>query len=499
MIASKLLRSSALIAVFYLVSRLVGLLRDRILSGTFGASSTLDAYYAAFSIPDFIFNLVIAGAITTAFIPIFIQEESRDSESGWKLASSVMTAAFIIIAILCAVAAVFMPHIIRGIAPGFSESAVGLATQLSRIMLLSPIIFSFSSIFGGLLQSFNKFFLYSLAPVLYNLGIILGAIYLVPKYGPVGLAYGVVVGALAHALIQFIGMRGIGAKLSFSLDFKNPLLKKIAVLSFPRALVLAADQINLLLVAALASTISIGALSVFNLANNLRYLPISLVGISFAVASFPLLSRLAIENREEFGNKITSSLRGILFVVIPATVLIFQFSTEIVEIILRTGVFSIENVALTALVLKWLMVGVIAESLVPYLARSFYAINNTWIPAGIGFAGLVVNAGLAVILIDQMGLAGLAIAFSAAACVKCILLFIFLAKKIEFFSWTSVLRFGLFSLGLSLIIAFMYSFFILDISPIYLLIVSGGGQALIYLLFSYIFRVKEVMVIIKRA
>ena len=294
-----ILRASILLAFFNLLSRLVGLLRDRILVSHFGATNILDVYYLAFDIPDFVFNLLVAGALAAAFIPVFIEHQEKQPGQEWKLASNFLNFLFVAVAALGLVIFVFTPQLIALIAPGFPPAKQTLAILFTRIMLFSPLIFAVSGVIGSVLQSFNRFLAFSVAPIIYNLGIIFGAIVLVPKFGPAGLAYGVIVGAIMHLLLQWAAAHRVGFRWRLALDWGSQGMRKIFKLMIPRTIGLVAGQINLISLDAFASTAGVGSVAILNIANNFQYLPIALVGISVAVAAFPTMSRDALQQDKQ--------------------------------------------------------------------------------------------------------------------------------------------------------------------------------------------------------
>ena len=282
-----LLGASAMLALLGLLSRVLGVLRDRILASHFGASDLLDVYYVSFNIPDFVFNLLVVGAVSSAFIPVFIEYQSRKNGEEWNLVNNFLNILMVTMTTTVGILLIITPWIVGLIAPGFSADKKELAVLFTRVMLFSPIIFSISVVVGSVLQVFHRFLAYAFAPIMYNLGIILGAIFLVPKFGPLGLAEGVVLGALLHLLVQLPALRGVGFKWKKIWNYGDAGMIKILKLMIPRTIGLAAVQINWIILNAMATTISTGSVVILNFANNFQYLPISLVGISAAVASFP--------------------------------------------------------------------------------------------------------------------------------------------------------------------------------------------------------------------
>ncbi|MGC9049219.1 MAG: lipid II flippase MurJ, partial [Patescibacteria group bacterium] len=230
---------AVIIAIFSILSRLVGLLRDRLLTSKFGAGEILDAYYAAFRLPDLVFNTLVLGALSSAFIPIFLEVWSKNKDEAWRVANSVLNILFTVIFFFAVVFSIFAPLFINLIVPGFRAEMKNLTIQLTRIILIGILFFTLSNVASGILNSFRRFFAYSLAPVMYNLGIIAGILFLVPWWGPIGLAWGVVFGSLLHYLVQLPSLYQTGYRWQGVFNYFHPAVKKIGLLMLPRCFGLA--------------------------------------------------------------------------------------------------------------------------------------------------------------------------------------------------------------------------------------------------------------------
>jgi len=305
---TKTLTSAAsLVGLSALISRFLGLIRDRLLAGRFGAGTELDIYFAAFKIPDFVYGILITGGIVGTFLPLFSDYFQKEKEKGWDFANNVLNCFLICLLIICAILFLFTPQILDFIVPGFSPKEKIITTNLTRIMFLSPIFFGLSNIFSGILHYFNRFLTYSLAPILYNLGIILGILFLVPRFGIYGLSYGVILGAFSHLIIQIPSAISAGFSYKSTFNFKLPGLKRMFKLMVPRTIGAAASHINLIVITGLASTLVSGSIAIFNFSNNLQYFPIGIIGVSFAIAAFPVLSKTwANGQKERFSDGISS-------------------------------------------------------------------------------------------------------------------------------------------------------------------------------------------------
>jgi putative peptidoglycan lipid II flippase len=418
-----------------LVSRILGLVRDRFLASTFGAGDTLDVYYAAFRVPDLIYNLLILGALSAAFIPVFTSLVSQDKEGeAWELASGIMNIAIIFIVVLSGMFAIFAPFIMKVLTPGFSPEKMDQVVYFTRIMFLSPLFLGISGIFGGILTSFKRFLIYSLAPVLYNIGIIIGVLFFVKLFGPIGLAWGVVFGAFLHMITQYPAAKNLGFRhsWSFMMHFSNSEVRKVFRLMIPRTLGIAISQINLLVITIFASTLAAGSLAVFNFAQNLQSVPLGIFGISFSIAVFPTLSHFAAKKEDaNFIMSFSQTFRQILFFVIPASVFILLLRAQLVRVILGTGKFDWEDTRLTFACLGILSASLFAQSVIPLLARSFYAIHDTKTPFYIAIASETVNIGTVLLLINKYQILSLAIAFSLASIVQMMLLLFWLRMRYD--------------------------------------------------------------------
>ncbi|HRY82092.1 MAG TPA: murein biosynthesis integral membrane protein MurJ [Candidatus Moranbacteria bacterium] len=425
-VPSSVLSAACLITIAGLLSRLLGLFRDRLLASTFGAGDTLDIYYAAFRIPDLIYNLLILGALSAAFIPVFTGLISNEKEKeAWQLAGGIMNLAVGLIIIFSALFCIFSPFLMKAITPGFSPEKMEQVVMFTRIMFLSPLFLGISGIFGGVLTSFKRFFIYSLAPIFYNLGIIFGILVFVRFWGPIGLAWGVVLGAFLHMLTQYPSSRQLGFKYSplFIMHIFDHEVRKVFRLMIPRTLGIAVNQINLFVITIFASLLAPGSLAIFNFAQNLQAVPLGIIGVSFAIAVFPTLSAFSSKNdNENFAKTFSETFRQILFFIIPLSVFIFLFRAQIVRVVLGAGEFDWEDTRLTFQCLGIFSLSLFAQSAVPLLARAFYAAHDTKTPFYIALVSEAVNISAVVLLIGKYNILGLAIAFSLASIVQMFLL-----------------------------------------------------------------------------
>ena len=396
--------ASLILAISYLFGAFLGLIRDRLLAGTFGAGSELDVYYTAFTVPDFIALILIFGAISSAVIPIFSSYLIKSKEDAWRYVSTLLNVFLGFLIVVCIILIIFTPSIISLIAPGFSGHKKELAVMLMRIMFLSPIILGASNMLSGILQVFHRFLITAMAPLLYNLGIIIGILFFVPKFGLAGLAWGVVLGGILHLAIQLPAFFFSGFKYKASFDYKDPGVVKTIQLMVPRSLGLGAGQLNTIATTAIASTLMAGSIAVFNLANNLSSILVNAVAVSVSTASFPAMSMAFLKDDpagypEEFLRKFSSIFRQIIFLVVPISLLLLLLRAQIVRVVLGAGKFGWADTKLTTACLGILALNLIAQALILFLSKTFYAARNTKVPAIISGLTVVFNIILSLLLV----------------------------------------------------------------------------------------------------
>lgn len=379
-----------------LFSRILGILRDRLLAGHFGAGRELDIYYAAFQIPDFVYNIFLLGAASTAIIPIFLEMKEKSEEDAKSLVRNLLSIFMVVAVAVAILTALAIPLFIGLVTPGFSLDERSLTVLLTRIMMASPILLGISGIISAVTQSFRRFAVFALSPVVYNLGIIFGILFLLPAFGLSGLAFGVVVGAVLHLAVQLYGFFGLGfnLKMTSPRQLTEPVIK-IMKLSFPRVIAASINNLTAVFLVAISSTLVAGSIAVYQFANNLGGLPIGIFGVSFAIASFPSLSENFIKkDAVAFFENFYSSVRSILFYIFPISVLFYVLRAQIVRATLGTGKFDWGDTRLTAASLGIMTIAIFANALTPILIRFFYALGNTKKPLFIN----VCTAALTVVL-----------------------------------------------------------------------------------------------------
>jgi putative peptidoglycan lipid II flippase len=494
-----------IISLAGIASRILGLFRDRLLAGQFGAGDTLDAYYAAFRIPDLIYNIMIAGALSAAFIPVFTELiEKKNKDEAWEFSSGILSLQILIAGAVSIILIIFAPWLMKLVTPGYTGEKFNLTVTLTRIMFLSPFLMGISGIIGGALVSFKKFLIYSLAPIFYNAGIIIGILFLVKPFGPAGLAWGVVLGALLQLLVQYPVVKFSGFYFHPMLlsAWKNPSVRKMLKLTIPRTLTIAASQINFTIITGFASTLASGSLAVFFFANNIQSGPLGLFGVSFAIAVFPTLSAYAArEEQEKFIRAFSRTFRQVLFFVIPFSVFLIVLRAQVVRVILGTGKFNWDNTIMTFQVLGLLTIGLFAQSLLPLLTRAFYALQNTKTPLKITIVSEAVLLLGAILLIKPYGIYGLAIAFSFYSIFNMVLLIIYLRNSLPNIDGKNIINSTIRITAASLVaggVAQIMKYVVgtqgeLDtfLAVFTQLVVAGGFGLAAFAIASYYFNVKE--------
>jgi putative peptidoglycan lipid II flippase len=430
-----LVKSAGIVAGSFVVSRVLGLVREIVLASQFGTSEAFSAYVSAFRIPDLLFLVVMAGAFGSAFIPVFSGFLGQgEDEAAWKLASVILNISGVVVVLTSALAWIFAPELVHlVVAPEASTAAQQITVNCMRVLLLSPVFLGFGIAAKGILEGQDLFTLPALAPIAYNTATILGAIVLGPRVGVYGVAIGVVVGALGFLLLEIPGLMRSGMRYSISFDPRTPGVRDVGRLLAPRLIGQAAFQLNFVAVTNLAWRTGDQSVSALNYSWQLLMLPHGVLALSVSTVILPTLSRLwQVGDIAAFRATLGNALRPLLFLSLPASVVLFAFRLPIVQTVFQTGAFSAESTSLVAAPLAFLAAGLVSYALVEALTRAFYAMHDTRTPviAGIGIVALNVVIGLA--LLDRMGYLGLALALSLSTTVEAVVLAAVLGRRLGF-------------------------------------------------------------------
>lgn len=426
-------RAAGTVMAFFVLSRAAGLAREMIIGARFGTSADLDAYLAAFRLPDLLFQLVAGGALGSAFIPVFTQRLLNEGRApAWRLASSVINLILLIMTILALLAALLaQPLVATVIAPGFTPAQQALTAYLMRWMLIAAVIFGVSGICMGILNACQHFWLPALAPLLYNLAIIVGAWLLAPRWGVSGLVIGVVVGASAHLLVQLPGLQRQGLRYVPTLGLDDPAVREVGRLMAPRVLGLAAVQINFLINTILASALPAGSLAALNYGWLLMLLPQGILAQGIATAAFPTFAAQAARGAaQEMRQTLTAILRALLATTIPASVGLILLGAPLVRLLLERGAFDARSTQLVTYALSFYALGLVAHSIVEVVSRAYYAVHDTWTPVAVGLAAMAANAALSLALRGPLSYGGLALANTLATTGEMVALVLLLRRRL---------------------------------------------------------------------
>ncbi len=425
-------RGASLLTTLTIASYALGLVRDMVFSRVLGAGRLLDVYNAAFIIPDVLLNVFIAGALAAAFVPIFTQLLAKGQRTdAEELAATMLWGAPVAMLLIGIVAFIWMPSFAGMVAPGFNEVDRLLLIELSRFMLLSPILFAISNTLGSILVSMERFTGYGLSPVFYNLGIIGGA-FLVAPFGPRGLVLGTLLGAALHLLTRAIALLRSGFRPRGPVSLSNIHFREVLRLMIPRMAGQPVEQLTFFLFTNLASSLAVGSIAILSFARNFESVPVSVFGISFATAVFASLARsAAINDDATFIRTLREAARPLAIVTVLATTFYIIAGPFIIKILLGGGRFGPEQIAATASLLAWFSLAIPAEAFIHLLVRAFYALKDTWTPVLISVPGLGLIWVVAQALMPTMGLDGLGLSYAATTSIEAVLLLILLRRKLR--------------------------------------------------------------------
>ena len=430
---ASLARSAGIVAGSFVISRVLGLVREIVLAREFGTSEVFGAYVSAFRIPDLLFLVVMAGAFGSAFIPVFSGFLSNgEDEAAWKLASVVFNLSGVMVILAAAAAWVFAPQLVRYVlAPEASSSAQRITVDCMRILLLSPVFLGFGIAAKGVLEGQDLFTLPALAPIVYNAATILGAVVLGPRVGVYGVAIGVVAGAIGFLMLEIPGLVRSGMRYSIAFDPRTRGVQEVGRLLAPRLIGQAAFQLNFIAVTNLAWRTGEQSVSALNYAWQLLMLPHGVLALSVSTVILPTLSRLwQAGDTAAFRATLGNALRPLLFLSLPAATILFAFRLPIVQTLFQTGAFSAESSALVAAPLAYLAIGLVSYALVEALTRAFYAMHDTRTPVIAGIAIMALNIVIGVALLSQMGYLALALALSLSTTAEAVILSVVLRRRI---------------------------------------------------------------------
>jgi putative peptidoglycan lipid II flippase len=506
--------AAMVVAAGFLASRLLGLLRSVVIADAFGTSPELGAYWVAFRLPDLIFQLLAGATLGAAFIPVFARQFRHTPAEAWRLASSVLNIVFIATLVFAMVGLLLAPVLVPIMAPGLGEDIgrqdelQSLAVNLTRIMMLSPILFAISGMFMGILHGRKHFLFPAIAPLMYNLSIIVAALV---SDRVEGLAAGVVIGAFLHLLIQVPALRWTGMRYSLIARWRDPSVREVARLMLPRMLGLAAFQFNFLIATFFASTISDEAISAVNYAWLIIMTPLGLFGMAISIAAFPTLAEQAAgESLSEMRSTLSTALRVILFLTLPASVGLMILGQPLVSFLFQHGAFTAASTDVTVAALLFYAPALFAHAGIEILSRGFYALGDTRTPVMFAVLSMLTNLVLSLIFVVPLEVRGLALAMSLATMIEFLLLLRVLSRRMEGLEEGRIVYSVTRAVGSTVLMAEVVGLFVVilhagghlntgSFGDAFAALVGGGLiGAGVFFLGAYAFRCEEVGILMRR-
>ena len=424
-------QGAILLAVLTFLSYTVGLLRDRVFARTFGAGSDLDVYNAALVLPELVLDVLVFAGLSAAFVPILLRTERDDAGAAASFARTILTTAFLVMAVAVAVLFVIAPWTVEIVAPGFDAQQRELYTSLFRQMCLTALVFAVSFALGEILVARQRFLAFGLAPLLYNLGIVLGALLLGPSMGIEGVAIGTLVGSLLHLGIRMGGVHRTDFRYRPMLAIRTAEFREYVRLAIPRAVAQPIEAITFLFFTSVASGMAAGSVSSVSFARNFQSVPVSLIGIAFSVAAFPVMSRVAATgDRERFARLVRGDVLTIAVLSTLAGIALALVAGTAIRVLLGGEAFDDADVAVTTSLLVAFAIAVPLESLSHVLSRAIFATHETLLQVAASVAGLATIIGAVLVLQPSQGLVALPLGFAAGMAVKVCLLLVVLRYRI---------------------------------------------------------------------
>ena len=442
----KVAKAAGILMIAMMISRVLGYGREAFLAASFGARWETDAFLAAFTIPDLMYDLLVGGILSSAFIPVFSSYLATDrEEEAWEVASTMINLIVLVMTVCIILGMVFTVPLTKIVAYKFSGETLNLAVSLTRIMFPAFVILALNGLMMGILNSYKHFAAPAIGSVAYNFFIILFGLFFAKRFGIAAFAAGVVAGHLANFLIQLPVLYKKGLRYRFTLNLRHPGVKRMFILMLPAMIGLAANRINLIVNQTIASGMGEGSITALRLANRLMWLPLGVFAGSIAIAVFPTMtSQAARKEMVDFKQTLSMGLRSIFLITVPASVGLAVLSVPIVRLLFERGEFSHGATMVTAYALVFYCVGIFAQAAVWVITRAFYALHDTLKPLLIALTTIGVNVALNLLLGPLLEEKGLALAFSLTGIYNMVLLLYFLRKKIGAMDFKRIVRsFGL--------------------------------------------------------
>jgi len=505
---AKIARAAGFVMIATLIARILGFVREVVIYTWFGQSYVTDAYNAAFSVPDMIYLLMVGGALSTAFIPVFSRYLANNEEDeAWQVASIVFNYTVMFSLILIAIGVIYTRPLIMLLAPDLPPDYINLTILLTRVMFIQTFFMVLNGISMGILNSKQHFVTPALGSVLYNIGIIAIGIALAHQWGIMAFSIGVVTGAALSFVVQIPALLKTGLRYSFSFNYKHPGFKQILYLMAPVLLGLSVSQINLFITQNLASGLAEGSISALKLSQRIMQLPVGIFGTSIATVIFPTMTAQMVRKEiPAFRRTFSLGLRATLLISIPAGVGLIALREPIIQLLFQQGQFTAANTHATAVALFYYSVGLFAYSALQIMNRVFYSMEDTITPVVVAIASIGVNIGASLWLIKPMQHGGLALAFTIAGITNLLLLLVIFKWRLKSIDGVKIMRSVVISTGASAVMYFTVQFIVKYLTPMLhwapklnqLILVSAGmGIGItLYAVIIILFRLEESQLVI---
>jgi len=425
-------RGVAILSALFFVSYVLGLVRDRTFAQTFGAGTELDAYIAAFRLPELLFDVLVEAGLAAPFIPILLRLRRTDPEASDRFARTILSASVAVMGIGSLVLFVFADATTSLVAPGFDGAQRELYTSLFRMMLVTQVLFAASLTLGQVLLAEQRYFWYAVAPLLYNAGIIVGTVALSGRIGIYGPAVGAILGALIHLGSRFVGLRGSRLRIGWEWELRTPSVREFARLMAPKMVAQPVEPTVFLFFTNVASGLAAGSVTVVDYARNFAGAPVTLIGVAYAVAAFPTLSSAyAAQDRAGFLGLLRSTALSIAVLTVGAAIALAVLGELVIGTLIGGGRFDAHDVALTATVLSVFALSVPLESLAHLLSRAIYATHDTLLQVLASLAGLGISVVATLILLPNLQILAIPAGFTIGQAVKVVLLCLALAIRLR--------------------------------------------------------------------
>lgn len=416
--------------VTVLISNVLGLLRNVIIANrvglTYGSIAPLDNYYAAFVLPDLLYNIIIVGALSSAILPLLVKIDTEgDERNFWKTFNTILSTGLVLVSLGLVLLYFVMPLVIPSLFPGFNADETSVTIALAQVLLLSPLFFTISQISTSALQAKRYFFAPAVAPIIYNLAIIAGAM-LIPEFGLAALVLGVICGAIGHFLVQLPSLARLGWQFNFQASFRDSRIRQILTLMIPRTIALASTQLLIIAFYRIASEFSGGSISIYKLIDDLQTAPVLLLANTLAMAILPDFARhFAKSEHGEFSRLIAQAIRLLLYVFLPVTIFLLIFQAPIVNLYIALGhAITAGETDLAIRTFRYFVMSLFFQGSVLVLARAYFARSDTYRPTLFSVISIVIAWVLAKIFAatTDLGVTGLALAFSIGSIINALLL-----------------------------------------------------------------------------